>query len=164
MKFSQLIVACFVGFLAMPANANNHLDEFEDPVVGLAEGLDVCLSSAVNSNQSAYNCIGYSADNCLTYPENQTTVGMELCNLDEMRAWDVLLNRYYQVLRADGSFAGLRDIQRAWISYRDLKCDLYDEVYQGGSIVRVLRADCMRQETARRVLDLYLFVSEVDGR
>lgn len=164
MKFSQLIVLYFVSFLAIPANAASHLDEFEDPVVGLAEGLDVCLSSAARSNRSAYNCIGYSANNCLTRTENQTTVGMESCNLDELRAWDLLLNRYYKVLRADGSFTGLRDIQRAWISYRDLKCDLYDAVYRGGSIARVLRADCMRQETARRVLDLYLFVSEVEGR
>lgn len=89
---------------------------------------------------------------------------MELCNLDEMRGWDLLLNRYYKILRAGGSFTGLRDIQRAWITYRDLKCDLYDVVYQGGSIARVLRADCMRQETARRVMDLYSFVTEVEGQ
>lgn len=164
MYFSRLLAAFLLCFWAVPANANSHLDEFENPAIGLAEGLDGCLSTNLRNNQSAYDCIGYSADNCLRRLENQNTAGMELCNLDEMRGWDLLLNRYYKVLRADGSFTSLRDIQRAWITYRDLKCDLYDAVYQGGSIARVLRADCMRQETARRVMDLYSFVTEVEGR
>lgn len=164
MIFARLVAACLLCFLISPVNANSHLDEFEDPAVGLAEGLAGCLQDAARDNQSQYNCIGYSAKNCLARSENQTTAGMELCNLDEMRAWDLLLNRSYQVLRKDGSVPGLRDVQRAWISYRDQKCDLFDAVYQGGTIARVLRADCMRQETARRVLDLHSFVTLIESR
>lgn len=164
MNFARLIAVC-VCLLSFPAHANNHLDRFEDPVVGLSEGLAGCLLTAArSSNRTSYECIGYSANNCLNLAENQTTVGMEQCHLEEMRAWDLLLNRYYQVLRGDGSLDGLRDVQRAWIAYRDQKCDLYDEVYQGGSIVRILRANCLRQETARRVLDLHVFVLELEGR
>lgn len=164
MNFKYLVVAFVACVLIIPANANNHLDQFEDPVLGLAQGLEGCMQAAATRNQSKYACIGSSSDTCVARPENQNTAGMEICNLNEMRAWDSLLNTYYQILRKDGSFRGLREIQRAWISYRDLKCDLFDVVYEGGSLARVLRADCMRQETARRVLDLYPFVVEIESR
>ncbi|MEP0520341.1 MAG: lysozyme inhibitor LprI family protein [Hyphomicrobiales bacterium] len=164
MSLKHLIVASMAIFLFFPAHANNHLDRFEDPLLGLTQGLEGCMQTATARNQSKYSCIGYSSDSCIARPENQNTAGMEICNLDEMRAWDSLLNTYYQILSENGSFPGLRDIQRAWISYRDLKCDLFDALYEGGSLARVLRADCMRQETARRVLDMYPLVVGNDAR
>jgi uncharacterized protein YecT (DUF1311 family) len=46
----------------------------------------------------------------------------------------------------------LRDAQRAWITFRDKKCDAAGLPMEGGSGAGVLIAGCYLQETARQAL------------
>lgn len=139
-------------------------DAMSIDAIGISDGIDHCLEQAGGDTRARYGCIGLLTRNCLSDPVNQTTMGMEQCHRQELAGWDELLNRYYQTLRADGALPELRDTQRQWIAYRDSKCAFYNVFYEGGSMARWLQADCLRQETARRVIDLFFFVVEVDGR
>ena len=46
----------------------------------------------------------------------------------------------------------LRDTQRAWLAFRDKKCDAAGLPMEGGTGARLLSTDCYLQETARQAL------------
>ena len=102
-------------------------------------------------------CLGIVVDECLDIPVNQTTAGMVQCSSIALEGWDLLLNGTYQSVMSNadsGMKSTLRSAQRSWIAYRDAKCAVWLALYAGGSMGRLLGADCMREETARRTLDL----------
>jgi uncharacterized protein YecT (DUF1311 family) len=74
------------------------------------------------------------------------------------RAGD-LLNENFRSLREDlddDQKAKLRDMQRAWIAYRDSTCGFYADAIQG-SLAVPMSAACAARETARRALLLKQF-------
>lgn len=115
-----------------------------------------CLDKADSSTGYEESCIGSISERCMELPGGATTVGMNQCLRREMQLWDGVLNRDYQAIKESQPtevFSGLREVQRAWIKYRDLKCS-YPHVMIKGTMASTMAADCMNTETARRAIDL----------
>lgn len=96
-----------------------------------------CLADAANP-VAKHGCISASANHCMeTTPGGFATVVVGAC-LDRERAfWDARLNDVYAQLLARQAEIdplwnqSMRDMQRAWITYRDARCD-YEFVQWGG--------------------------------
>lgn len=126
--------------------------------------LEDCLSHELQLGHQPYVCIDYLSEPCMDSPEGGTTFGMTSCLSEEHAAWDVMLNSTYKDLKAkldDRQNRALRTAQRAWITYRDEDCKL-PRVLIEGTLATPWSAACVRDHTARRVIELrdYLGVFE----
>ncbi|MDA7428708.1 DUF1311 domain-containing protein [Primorskyibacter aestuariivivens] len=116
-------------------------------------------------------CIGQSADACVNAtPGGYSTVGMGACLDQEWQYWDARLNAAFQSVLNDakamdaemdelGSAApkqapALRDMQRAWIGFRDLKCAYEASTWGGGTGAGPAAIQCMMETTGRQALYL----------
>ena len=147
--------------MATPAAAQ----EFEFSTVAV-EG---CLSG-LTSGEDARACIGASANACMATDAGGTTVGMGACLSRELSYWDDRLNAAYGVAMAAaratdtemadlGSAAppqapALREMQRAWIKFRDAKCDHARSLWGGGTGGGPAIVDCLMQTTGAQALYL----------
>jgi uncharacterized protein YecT (DUF1311 family) len=96
---------------------------------------------------------------CTETRAGQSNLGMADCHRVEQAIWDDLLNENFRSLREDlddDQKAKLRDMQRAWIAYRDSTCGFYADAIQG-SLAVPMSAACAARETARRALLLKQF-------
>jgi len=96
---------------------------------------------------------------CTETPEGQSNVGTADCYRLEGAIWDDLLNENYKRLAADlddEQKAKLREMQRAWIAYRDSTCGFYYTKIQG-TMAGPMTAACTARETARRAVLLKFF-------
>lgn len=96
---------------------------------------------------------------CTDTKAGQSNLGMADCYRVEQVIWDDLLNDNFKSLRDDlddARKAKLRDMQRAWIAYRDTTCAFYADKIQGSMAVPMAAA-CATRETARRALVLTVF-------
>ncbi len=96
---------------------------------------------------------------CTEKPEGQSNIGTTDCYRLEAAIWDDLLNEQYKSLAADvddEQKAKLRDMQRAWIAYRDSTCGFYYTKIRG-TLAQPMGAACVARETARRALLLKFF-------
>lgn len=99
------------------------------------------------------------SDPCLKRRETQPDASRAECFRSEQAIWDDLLNENFQKLREgldDGQKEKLRDMQRAWVAYRDSTCQFYYDKIQG-SMATTMIAACLARETARRALLLRFF-------
>lgn len=113
-------------------------------------------------------CIGLSANNCIERSgEGLTTVSVVSCIDHELEWWDDRLNAVYQNLKArltelDAGKPGyapsrveaLKDMQRAWIPYRDAVCLFEAAEWGGGTKAGPATVRCLMHETALRALYL----------
>lgn len=134
-----------------------------------------CLSVATDL-QSKLACVGKSAEVCIDTPDGYTTVGMGFCYSEEASFWDGRLNAAFASLRAaerdlmaemseigatvPDTVAALRDMQRAWIGYRDASCNYEYSTWGGGTGGGPAIASCLMHETARQALLLEQRMSE----
>jgi uncharacterized protein YecT (DUF1311 family) len=104
----------------------------------------------------AADAIPYPVIDC-----GQLTVQMEInaCAGANLDAADVALNKVYrQVMVQQSNTASkdqLKDVERAWIAYRDRECAL--EVgprESGGSIWPMEMSNCLEKKTATRIREL----------
>ncbi|MGR3494243.1 lysozyme inhibitor LprI family protein [Citreimonas sp.] len=119
----------------------------------------------------AETCIGASAQACMVENEGgYSTVAMGFCFDREWQYWDAALNAAYGTLRdqraaidaenADlgvnvpSSADALRDMQRAWIAYRDRRCDYERSLWGGGTGGGPASIACLMSETAHQALYL----------
>ncbi|MDU8910534.1 lysozyme inhibitor LprI family protein [Aestuariicoccus sp. MJ-SS9] len=152
-------LAALIMVLALPAMAQEMTFSFT--------ATEECLASEGTFGE----CVGASADACMqSNAGGYTTVGMGYCLEQEWQAWDGLLNLHYGEVRAAaravdaemrelGSSApsqadALRDMQRAWIAFRDAKCDYERSLWGGGTGGGPATLSCLMQETARQALYL----------
>ena len=104
-----------------------------------------CLVSTGHAGNPS-DCIGVSAMACMDQRGGDSTYGMGFCLDNELQFWDAELNANYQQLRAAMQDAdrglpdhlavqasSLRDMQRAWIAYRDARCTHEASLWQGGT-------------------------------
>ena len=115
-------------------------------------------------------CVGKSADACIDTPDGYTTVGMGFCLDRELEFWDGRLNAAYGALMqlevaaeeelkqlgsaAPSPAAALREMQRAWIAYRDAACDYEESQWGGGTGAGPAAIGCMMTLTGRQALAL----------
>lgn len=129
-------------------------------ILSAQDTLEVCLNRASDADRSdQLTCIGEYSQACMTHrPDGETTQGMVRCSIEELEAWDVVLNASYIGLRQrhEGTMAAdaLRDAQRAWITFRDADCLAERAVFEGGTIAQIIHASCQMDHTARRALVL----------
>ena len=99
-----------------------------------------------------------------------TTVGMGYCLGQEFEYWDGRLNSAYGAIRTkakaqDGEMAdlgssapatatALRDMQRAWITYRDATCDFERSLWGGGTGGGPAQTGCLLSMTGEQTLYL----------
>ena len=133
---------------------------------GATEG---CLAAAADL-PAREACVGASAQACIDTPDGGTTVGMGFCLNAEYEFWDGRLNTAYAALmaleteaEADladlGSAApspaeALRDMQRAWIAWRDAACLYEVSQWGGGTGGGPAGADCMMRLAGEQALAL----------
>ena len=116
-------------------------------------------------------CIGASAQACMVENEGgYSTVAMGFCFDRELQYWDAALNAAYAALRdklvtsdtENADFGGnvpsqadaLREMQRAWITYRDRRCDYERSLWGGGTGGGPAQLACLMSQTARQALYL----------
>jgi uncharacterized protein YecT (DUF1311 family) len=101
-----------------------------------------------------------SGQNCKN-PDTQ--MAMNVCAARDYEREDKRLNQAYRDLVAkleQGKREKLRDVQRAWLSYRDLNCDFQSDDYQGGSIYSLIQSSCLAEMTKQRTKDLKALLEE----
>ncbi|QYJ01749.1 DUF1311 domain-containing protein [Thalassovita mediterranea] len=126
--------------------------------------LEDCLAEAEAGDRDRQSCVGKMYDAC---PGNAgSTLEMVTCITDETAFWDARLNQVYRELMAlyqqqDAEFddaynmaARLRETQRGWIEWRDLKCRFAYDEFRGGTLGRITGADCIMNMTAERAFEL----------
>ena len=129
------------------------------------DATEACLATG-----GGETCIGLSAQACIDTPDGYTTVGMGYCYAQELDFWDARLNAVYRELRASeraiddemtelGIRAlprapALRDMQRAWIEYRDAACAYEYSQWGGGTGGGPANAACLMHLTAEQALAL----------
>lgn len=139
-----------------------------------------CVARA-GGGVAAHDCIGASANACMeSGPLGGTTVGMGFCLDRELTYWDGRLNAAYRTLMAaeraqDAEMAriganapslaeALRAMQRAWIPFRDARCDYARAQWGGGTGGGPATLGCLLQMTAEQALDLEAGLEEVARR
>lgn len=130
------------------------------------------------------DCIGLASATCMEATEGgYSTIGMVGCISAEHDWWDADLNSSYRALRtleraADAGWPSvpgmlprpsgvdaLRDMQRAWITFRDATC-FYDELqWWDGTGASLVGAACRSQMTAEQALRLRRLMADlqIDG-
>ena len=120
-----------------------------------AVSIPACLQSAGVGADKARACIGRVADPCLETPDGQSTPGSVDCLMTETKAWDDILNAEYKrllPLLSKEAAADVTKAQRLWIQGREADCRVPYYFYEGGTIVKVLGAECERDHTADRAI------------
>lgn len=115
--------------------------------------LAVVLLAITNAPQA-------SAQNCKN-PETQ--LAMNTCAAKDLDREDARLNKNYRELQAKldaDRRTALRDVQVAWLKFRDLQCDFQAAQYEGGSIYPMVRAACLTDMTKQRNKDLKYLLDE----
>lgn len=116
-----------------------------------------CLASA-ESFGAMHDCIGVASNACMDQTEGgSSTPVMGACLDRERDYWDDRLNRVYGELRnsyaAQAEVSGaLRDMQRAWISYRDTRCAYIGAQWSGGTGMGPAITGCKMVTTAEQTL------------
>lgn len=139
------------------------------------EATQSCLADA--SDDARLACVGESANACMADTEgDSTTVAMGGCLDRERQFWDDRLNTAYSDLMAMYTSADaeaeaenwstpaqaptLKAMQRAWIGYRDARCDFERAKWSGGTGGSPATAQCLMRVTAEQTLVL---IDGLDG-
>jgi uncharacterized protein YecT (DUF1311 family) len=128
----------------------------------------VCLAEA--KDDARFDCIGASAMNCMSQSGGSTTVGMGFCLGRELGFWDDRLNAAYarlrrvesklmaaadaEEMRVPDTVTALRDMQRAWMGFRDASCIYEYSTWGGGTGGGPANTACLLDLTARQALHL----------
>ena len=156
-----MIATVIVALLAGPVAAQD--------LAFTAAATESCLAAA-GDLPAGKACIGAAADACMETPDGGTTVGMGFCLNSEYEFWDARLNTAYQGLMAleddaaanladlgsaaPSSADALRDMQRAWIAYRDAACLYEVSQWGGGTGGGPAGTQCMMQLAGEQALML----------
>lgn len=159
MRLSLLALA----FMAAPAVGQDLTYDFDKSLT--------CIADAEQWWQKV-ECIGTAANACMEEtPGGYSTAGTGACINAEYEDWDRALNELYGPLRArmadydaeEADFPGsvtradaLRDMQRAWIGFRDAACSFERSKWGRGTGGGPAEVGCLMDETARQVLRLQL--------
>jgi len=142
-------------------------------MAGIASGqeqlaFDIGPTALCVASDRGMVCAGLAASQCMERSEGgYTTAGMATCADRELQWWDARLNTTYKKLRArflaydadkpdyaPSQSDALREMQRAWIPYRDALCAFEASEWGGGTGAGPAAVGCHLHETARQTLYL----------
>lgn len=86
-----------------------------------------------------------------------TQYDLNRCSGKDAEREDALLNKNYKELmgKVDAKEkAQIKNVQLAWIKFRDLQCTYEADRYQGGSMQPMVYSSCLYQMTKQRNKDL----------
>ena len=112
----------------------------------------VAASAFVGSVNAAENC-----------KNPQSQLAMNTCAAKDYERDDASLNKTYKDLVAKlekDRREKVKEIQIAWIKYRDLQCDFDSASYEGGTMYSLVRSSCLSQMTKQRTKDLKAMLEE----
>jgi len=87
----------------------------------------------------------------------QTQADMNICWGKEYKAADTTLNQVYgQLMRKldEADKAQLKQVESAWLKYRDANCEFVADQYKGGTIRPMIEAMCLADTTRNRATEL----------
>ncbi|OOY21374.1 hypothetical protein BMI86_02030 [Thioclava sp. DLFJ5-1] len=172
MKTLWMVAVAMLGLSATAARAEG-IPVTYDPQV-----ITACLSAKSGPARSA--CIGLGAAHCMTVDTaGSSNAGMGFCFGAERDDWDARLNAAYQTIVAQdgkmdaelkelGSAAppqvpALKEMQRAWIAYRDASCTYEMSTWGGGSGAGPAGSQCEMQLTGAQALRLIARAEQLEG-
>ena len=154
---------CFLLFAA-PAYAE---DPFE-PTAAERKIIADCLEQNTGDGElkEMSACIGLVADPCPDAP-GANTMTIVACQMREQKIWDGYLNDWYgeavkRLKDEPDAAAALKDAQRAWIQFRDAKCDYWEKRYEGGTFAAVAAGNCMRVTTGQRAIEMRAILDDLN--
>lgn len=137
-------------------------------IVFSTQKMESCLGLIGDHRKEMLHCVGTASQACMEASEGgYSTAGMVACLDAELRWWDKTLNETYgevmaaakemdrgKAEHAPSRVEALRKMQRAWITYRDEKCEFARSEWGGGTGAGPAGVDCLLHETARQTLYL----------
>lgn len=151
---------CLLPFLLGATIAAAHAQDRKPRASEVAAIRDCAKKHETDLDDVERQCLfNLVATPCTESPEGQSNVGTANCFGLEGAIWDDLLNENYKSLAADlddEQKAKLREMQRAWIAYRDSTCGFYYTKIQG-TMAAPMTTACVARETARRAVLLKFF-------
>jgi uncharacterized protein YecT (DUF1311 family) len=154
-----VIAACAAALALIAVDAG--LAQDRKPTKKEVDAIRACAKkNADDAFEAERRCLfNLVATPCTKRPEGQSNQGTAACYGVEQAIWDELLNQNFNKLREgldEEQKTKAREMQRAWIVYRDTTCSFYYDKIQGTMAVPMTAA-CLARETARRALLLAFF-------
>ncbi|MEC8628794.1 MAG: lysozyme inhibitor LprI family protein [Pseudomonadota bacterium] len=139
----------------------------QDDVVFHRELVQQCFDKS-RAYGGSDSCIGSAADLCMEQNEGgYSTYGMSYCISLESEWWDEALNFEYARVLSEAAFLdgelseglpsvaeALREMQRAWITYRDATCAFEAAQWGGGTGAGPAYNGCVMRLTAEQAITL----------
>lgn len=116
-------------------------------IIGLIVASSLCTSAL-------------AAEDCKN-PQSQ--LALNTCAARDYEREDARLNRNYRelVAKLDAERKSqLKEVQLAWIKFRDLQCEYDSTQYQGGTIYSLVHSACLLQMTKQRNKDLKAMIED----
>ena len=129
--------------------------------------VDTCLKAAQTLRAERTRCIGTVSGPCLEDEKANSTAAMSGCHRREAAIWDDLLNTAFGELQKSLETAAatkLKDVQIAWIKWRDAKCEFPFALFDGGTMAQPISAACFMDTTASRAIELRELAIDVGDR
>jgi uncharacterized protein YecT (DUF1311 family) len=95
----------------------------------------------------------------------QSQADMNDCWGREYKTADATLNQVYRQLVSkldDEEKAQLKQVESAWLKYRDANCDFVADQYKGGTIRPMIDAMCLADMTQNRTAELRFQIKDRD--
>lgn len=149
------------------------------PTWGLAQDLafspEATMQCLLESPGAEVSCIGVSADQCMMdTPGGSSTYAMGGCLDAEASYWDARLNAAYGARMSEAKTAdaeaksegwdapsqaaALREMQRAWIGFRDARCSYAAALWSGGTGAGPAAIGCIMLTTGEQAIYLENYV------
>jgi len=133
-----------------------------------AINFDIAPTASCYAAERSASCVGLAANRCMDVSDGgYSTTGMSICTDHELDWWDGQLNAVYKVTKrrlagydaespdyAPSQVEALKNMQRAWIPFRDAKCEYAATEWSGGSGAGPATIWCLMEETARQTIYL----------
>ena len=117
-----------------------------------------CVLAAVNTSAQRRQ----NKDRC---DDPQSQAEMNICADKEFRTADAALNRVYNQLSAkldEGERAKLKEVELAWLKYRDAECEFEASFYERGSMQPLIYSTCLTHITKTRTADIRTQIKDLD--